>query len=337
MGIFRNNWVYFGVFSFLFSCGNGDKVLPRSTGKEGELLLIVDEKYWKHPVGDTLKAFFSQDMPGLPQSEPMFKVYKIFPKDFTLSFKTNKNILIINIDPNHPVQDPILEIGYDNWAKDQLAMKLSCNNPDEFFEAFRNKRQRITQLIIDKDLERYQRKYAMTSSKAIQDKLEEKFGIKMLVPEGFYVSREEPDFIYLAHEAMKKVGALQHQITRGIWIYTFPYTDQQTFTKKYVTHMRDSITRLYIEGAADSSYMAIEYFYPPDSASTTIQKEYALETRGLWRMENYFMGGPFLNYITYDERKKRIIMVDGFVFAPRFDKREYMLQLEAMLKSLTIL
>jgi hypothetical protein len=337
MDVFLINRIYIGVFIFLFSCGNGDKILPRSTGKEGELLLIVDEKYWKHPVGDTLKAFFSQDMPGLPQSEPMFKVYKIFPKDFTLSFKTNKNILIINIDPNHPVHDPILEIGYDNWAKDQLVLKLSCNNPDEFFEAFRIKRKRITQLFIDKDLERYQRKYAMASSKAIQDKLKEKFGIKMSVPEGFFVNREEPDFIYLTHEAMKKVGSLQHQITRGIWIYTFPYTDKQTFTKKYVTQIRDSITRLYIQGAADSSYMAIEYMYPPDSASTTIQKEYALETRGLWRMENYFMGGPFLNYITYDERKKRIIMVDGFVFAPRFDKREYMLQMEAILKSLTIL
>lgn len=332
-----NNWVYFGMFTFLLSCGSGDKILPRSTGKEGELLLIVDEQYWKHPVGDTLKAFFLQDMPGLPQPEPMFKVYKIFPKDFTLSFKTNKNILIINIDPNHPVQEPTLEIGYDNWAKDQLAMKLSCNNPDEFFVAFRNKRQRITQLIVDKDIERYQRKYALTSSKAVQDKLQEKFGVKMLIPEGFYVNKEAPDFIYLTHEAMKKVGALQHQITRGIWIYTFPYTDRQTFTKKFVTHMRDSITRLYIEGVTDSSYMAIEYFYPPDSASTTLQKEYALETRGLWHMENYFMGGPFLNYITYDERQKRIIMVDGFVFAPRFDKREYMLQLEAILKSLTIL
>ncbi len=337
MKLLANSRVYLIVIGFLFACGKGEKVLPRSTGKEGELLLIVDEKYWNHPVGDTLKAFFSEDMPGLPQAEPMFKVYKIFPKDFTLSFKTNKNILIINIDPNHPVQDPTLEIGYDNWAKDQLAMKLNCNNPDEFFDAFRQKRKRIMQLFVDKDLERYQRKFAMTYSKAIQDKLEEKFGIKMSIPEGFYITREEADFIYLSHEAMKKVGALQHQITRGIWIYTFPYTDPNTFTKKYITQLRDSITRLYIQGAVDSSYMAIEYMYPPDTASTTIQKEYALETRGLWHMENYFMGGPFLNYITYDKRKNRIIMVDGFVFAPRFDKREYMLQIEAMLKSLKML
>lgn len=337
MKLFEKIRLYLIITAFLYACGKGEKVLPRSTGKEGELLLIIDEKYWNHPVGDTLKAFFSEEMPGLPQAEPMFKVYKIFPKDFTLSFKTNKNILIINIDPNHPVQDPTLEIGYDNWAKDQLAMKLNCNNPDEFFDAFRQKRKRIAQLFLDKDLERYQRKYAMTSSKAIQDKLEEKFGIKMSIPEGFYVNREEPDFIYLSHEAMKKVGALQHQITRGIWIYTFPYTNPNTFTKRFVTQLRDSITRLYIQGAVDSSYMAIEYMYPPDTASTSIQKEYALETRGLWHMENYFMGGPFLNYITYDKRKKRIIMVDGFVFAPRFDKREYILQIEAILKSLTVL
>ncbi|MBW7936975.1 MAG: hypothetical protein H3C71_07535, partial [Flavobacteriales bacterium] len=45
----------------------GDKgIMPRSTGKEGELLLIVDEKYWHHPVGDTLKQYLLQEFPAIP-------------------------------------------------------------------------------------------------------------------------------------------------------------------------------------------------------------------------------------------------------------------------------
>ncbi|MBE2247407.1 MAG: DUF4837 family protein [Candidatus Competibacteraceae bacterium] len=319
----------------LIAC-NGDKgILPSSTGKEGELLLIVDEKYWHHSIGDTLRQYLLQDYPALPQSEPLFRLYKIFPKNFTRSFKTNKNILIIHIDPTRPINDPLLEIGYDNWAKDQLAIKLTCHNPDEFFDAFRQKRQRIIELFRQKDLERYQKKFKQTSSVELSKHVREKMNISLPIPDGFYVSREDSNFVYLSHDAMKKIGGLQHQITRGIMIYSFPYTDPSTFTTRFVNHLRDSLTQRYVEGSAENSYMIIEQLYSPDSASTAIQNKYALETRGLWRMENYFMGGPFINYITLDEPNNRIIMLDGFIFAPRFDKRDYIIQMEALLKMMS--
>lgn len=315
----------------------GDKgIMPRSTGKEGELLLIVDEKYWHHPVGDTLKQYLLQEFPAIPQSEPLFRLYKIFPKDFTVSFKANKNILIIVIDPARPVHDPLLEIGYDNWAKDQLAIKLTCQNPDEFYEAFREKRQRIITLFRNKDIERYQAKFRQTASTPLMERVKEKFNVQFSVPDGFYISREDSNFLYFSHESIKKVGELQHQITRGLIMYSFPYTNPSTFTVDFVNHLRDSLTQRYVEGSVENSYMKIEYLYKPDSASTAIQGKYALETRGLWHMENYFMGGPYINYLTLDEQRNRVILIDGFIFAPRFDKRDFMVQMEALLRMIKI-
>src|SRR5690606_31556298 len=106
---------------------------------------------------------------------------------------------------------------------------------------------------------------------------------------------------YMVHEAEKSVDGLAHQITRGLWVYSFPYTDPGTFTVDYATHLRDSITAKYILGSADSSYMVIEKLYPVDSTAITLNGEFAMEIRGLWKMENYFMGGPFINYTTYDK------------------------------------
>ena len=62
----------------------------------------------------------------------------------------------------------------------------------------------------------------------------------------------------------------------------------------------------------------------------------AIETRGLWRMKNDFMGGPFLNYLIKDPKNDRIIMVEGFVYAPKIKKRPLMRQLDIIFGTLEI-
>ncbi len=56
-------------------------------------------------------------------------------------------------------------------------------------------------------------------------------------------------------------------------------------------------------------------------------------TQGLWRMNDYSMGGPFINYIFYDEKSKRIYMLDGSIFAPKYYKKTLIQQLDVLLHS----
>jgi len=51
-------------------------------------------------------------------------------------------------------------------------------------------------------------------------------------------------------------------------------------------------------------------------------------------MENDFMGGPFFSMTMYDEPNQRIVTVEGYAYAPYFDKREYIREVEAVVKSL---
>ena len=48
------------------------------------------------------------------------------------------------------------------------------------------------------------------------------------------------------------------------------------------------------------------------------------------------MAGPFLNYIIKDPENNRLLVLEGFIFAPSTNKRDYMFELEAILKSLKI-
>ena len=48
------------------------------------------------------------------------------------------------------------------------------------------------------------------------------------------------------------------------------------------------------------------------------------------------MSGPFVNYVIEDKVNNRLIVVEGFAFAPSVQKRDYMFELEAIIKSLKI-
>ena len=65
-----------------------------------------------------------------------------------------------------------------------------------------------------------------------------------------------------------------------------------------------------------------------------LKNNYTIEIRGLWNVYGDFMGDPFLSLTVLDEKRKRVITVDGYVYAPKFNKRNYLRQVEAILYSL---
>lgn len=126
-----------------------------------------------------------------------------------------------------------------------------------------------------------------------------------------------------------------HDVQQGILIYDYPYTEDSTFTKSFLLAKRDSLLKKYMPGPTEGSFMTTEHYYEPELKETNQNGQYAVEMRGLFKMENAFMGGPFMSLTTYDEERGRIVTVEGFVFAPKFDKREYLREVEAVVKSLS--
>ena len=119
-------------------------------------------------------------------------------------------------------------------------------------------------------------------------------------------------------------------------IYTQPYIHDSTFSIHEMVKQRDLFTLDHIEGFRDSSYMAVYKEYIPNTKEINLANTYTIEYRGLWNMKNDFMGGPFIHYTLVDERRQRVINIDGFVYAPKFNKREYLRELEAIMRSIKI-
>ena len=57
------------------------------------------------------------------------------------------------------------------------------------------------------------------------------------------------------------------------------------------------------------------------------------EMRGFWEVYNDYMGGPFVSHSFYSQDGKEIITLEAFVYAPKYDKRNYLREVESIIYS----
>ena len=83
----------------------------------------------------------------------------------------------------------------------------------------------------------------------------------------------------------------------------------------------------------DNSYMTISNYQMPQMKWMRYKKMDFAEIRGFWEVQNDFMGGPFVAHIFYDKKTNNLLVLEGFVYSPRYDKRNYLRQVESIIYS----
>jgi hypothetical protein len=69
--------------------------------------------------------------------------------------------------------------------------------------------------------------------------------------------------------------------------------------------------------------------------ATDFLVEYAVEIRGIWKVHNDFMGGPFVSYTFVNPNNNKIITLYGYVYKPNTEKRDLLRQVETILYSVS--
>ncbi len=90
-----------------------------------------------------------------------------------------------------------------------------------------------------------------------------------------------------------------------------------------------------IPGSKEGMYMMTDSLRT-DVRPINVQGDYTLEARGLWRMKNDFMGGPFVSHTRLDKANNRIITAEVFVYSPDKMKRNLIRMMEASLYTLKL-
>ena len=90
-----------------------------------------------------------------------------------------------------------------------------------------------------------------------------------------------------------------------------------------------------MHGSVANSYMITrnDELANNQSQAQLINNKYVFTVRGLWRVENDKMGGPFISVSTLSKDQQNIITIEGYVYAPNFKKRALLKELEAVIHS----
>ncbi|MBN2522760.1 MAG: DUF4837 family protein [Bacteroidales bacterium] len=317
------------VLLSLASCLDSERysLQPASSGSPGDILLVMNTKLWEGAPGNAIKNTLYTPFDGLPQDEPSYDILQINHAGFGKTYKTQRNIIIAKIGADQP-ESKIL-VHKNTWAKSQLIISVLASSDSAFVDLVNNNSNKILALLSDTERKRLMQTYKATRDEKIREKLEEKYFIGLNVPRGYKMDVEKSDFIWISHE--------YRDIIQGIFVYSYKYTDENTFTSDYLVDKRNKILKKYVSGEIEGSYMTTEALYPPIFSEYRLKNKYTAEIRGLWKMvDGLAMGGPFVSISQLDETRNRVVTIEGFVFAPAHEKRDLLRQLEAIVLSIEI-
>lgn len=327
----KNILFLFLIAIAIISCDNNkaNGFFKRSSvGQPYELLVVCNHDFWKAPAGEALDEILKSDIPGLPQPEYSFRVSQTSPSNFTHMFKPFRNIIEVEIDPTRYTQSKF-KYSKDKYATPQMVLTIQSPNASDFQEFITNNAQTILDFFTSAEMNRELDELKRNYNRAFLDSIQKKFGCDMYIPASLTGIKSSKDFLWASDMNTAKESIM------SIVVYSFPYTDKNTFTHEYFVKKRNEILGKQIQGNREDRYMGT------DSLLVTVKdkafrEKYMQEARGLWVMENDMMGGPFVSHSFVDQMNNRVIVAEAFVYAPGIRKGNMMRQLEAAIFSLKL-
>ena len=312
------------VSFFAISCSYKKDKLPNNSSSAAinTIAVIIDDQLWNGEVGDSIRNKFASPVLGLPQEEPLFTINQ-YPVKLFEGFSTDtRNIIIVKKE-----NQTKFEIKENEFASPQNSFHISGRTSLEILQLLEKNTPTIIQKMRAIEIVQNQKMFkdSLLNSKKIQNK----FNVDLLIPSKYEYVMRRKNFIWLKNEI---IGG-----NTSLIIYQVPWKSiHPNSAVADVLKMRDSIGRLYIHGSAAGTKMVTEEAYSPYFSKTSLGGSKAFETKGTWQMKNDFMSGPFINYVIFDKANRRLLVLEGFCYAPSKEKRDLMFELESVIRSIQI-
>lgn len=260
-------------------------------------LLIVAPLSSEGPTAQFLRGSLSPEVRALVESgeDAVINKYDLYRRRQIVMFLTAKNLNLL-VEKIHATQDPLLYY----FQKASLERELSVIYEDADHEKTDLKK-------------RFLRDYEWT----------------MFIQPDYWVAADsnEARFVWLRR-------AVPADMERWIFVHWINYADPALLNQPWVFDLRNELTKRFYRTIDDTVYVQIaDDFKSIQGMSireTNFLGRYGYEMRGLWRFSDLSGGGPFVNYTIYDDASRRIYMIDGSIYAPRYEKRKLILQIDAL-------
>ena len=311
----RITFILFFLIITLSCSDNQQKLLPASSGNINNVSVVSSDELWDGAVGDIIRENFGRPIYGLPQIEPVFSLSHIPSKVFSGFATKSRTILKVDISEKEGI------FNFKNtYASPQRIIQITANSVDKIIEIINENLNSIYSTMYLNEIQEKQRRISknLNQTQAIKNST----GLTLRFPSAYRVAKVDSNFVWIRRDI--ETGSVNLFISR--------YNDKNNSS---ILKIRDSISKHHIPGPVENTFMSTDPIYTPSSQQISIRGKQILETRGLWEIKGQFMAGPFLNYkFESNTKQDEYIMLDGFVYSPGSSKREYVFELEAIMRSL---
>lgn len=309
----------------LASCTK-EQIFPQASGRPYEVLVVLDNKTWEAPAGRALFDILDTDVPCLPQSERSFHITQIESKDLSANFSIFRNIIQVNIDKSQFSRTG-MRFSRNKYAMDQIVLTINSPSEDDFQQFCIKHKQEVLDFLTRTEMNRLIKELETKYSKVTYDLAWQVFTCRFYAPKELKAYKKGTQFFWTSNNTASGL--------ENICMYSYPYEGPETFNKEYMTAKRDSVMKLNLPGEKPGMYMKTDTLCTI-TKPIVVHNRYAMEMRGLWYMENDCMGGPFVSHSRVDTETNRVIVVEGFVYAPEKMKRGLIRRLEGSLYTLQL-
>ena len=295
---------------------------PQSSGRINSISVIIDKSSWDGKIGDAIREKYASEFVGLPQVEEAFTLNYIPYEAFTGFGRTARNVIYIN----KKKQDKPRMIR-DRYARPQLFLEVSGLDNESIIQGILSSFEFSSTQFQNGEIT--ENKNRILNS-LLKDTGLDSLNISLKIPSAYSVFKNELETVWLQKPLKNGTSNL---IIKDL---NSSVSDFEKINLNDVVSLRDSIGKEFIPGRVENSYMITEKEYLPYISYQSLNGFEAIETRGTWEVKGDYMGGPFINYIIKDTLNKSLLYVEGFVFSPSQRKRDKMIELEAIIKSMVI-
>lgn len=316
---------FIALFVAAVSCSSGKQkaLLPNVSGKAGEVIIAMDKDNWEGDLGNEVRYVLGGDTPYLAQKEPLFNLVNVSPTGFADLFRVHRNIVIFSTDSS--LQEGKVVYRADLWARPQCVIEVSAPDSQTLLNLFRENSDNISGALEQAERDRIIANAKLYEEYGITEAVRGKISGSPHFPSGYKLRKMTDDFIWIADD--------KQYSTQGVFIYWYPAEEKENFSKENILAHRNAFMKANVPGMFDNTWMTTSTFIEPTVEFISFRGRQFAQTRGFWEVQNDFMGGPFVSHSFYSRDGKDIIVVEAWVYAPKYDKRQLLRQVESVIYS----
>lgn len=302
---------------------SGSILTPVSSGNPYEIMVVADDSVWTGWAGKALQAILDKPIIGLNQEEEQFHKSHVTEKHYDQVTNIFRNIIRIKIGKEFTVAK--MKYEKDVHSTPQLILNIQGPNQFEISTFITEHTKQIESLFITEEINREANDLMYKHNIKFAKKVKEMFDCEFYIPTSIKKMKIGEDFIWASDDGASTI--------QNICIYSLPYVSEKMFLKRPYMALRDTIMKKNIPGRDEFDWMQTNHEFVW-TKNISVNGMYAMEARGLWEMSKSAMGGPFISHSRIDKKNNRVIIVEGFVYAPNKMKRTMLRRLEAALYTL---